>query len=374
MKKILLLSLLLLAACTNNKQLEKAYQITADNSENATLESLSNMAAKYDLIALQATPQNLMSGFISLQVKDDKLFVLDKMSKSLFVFDSNGTFLSKVGAQGRAFNEYLSIKTFFIDQNILYLFDDAGMFIYKYDADNYNFIEKLKMASDLKFINSVHRIDKDNLLVLYNVSFSENKDIYCIYTNDFMPKASVAKTDFTFQGEVEIGMSPVCAKDELFFLCPCENKIFTLSSDLKPIPIYELSLLGDVVAPQEKDFLQAQNTVKQSGASLINSIFCAGDYFVVNFGQGVLVINTKTNQCFNHKMGGVNYGQISYFPINPFKISCSDGQYFYSVLDAENVKMIIDKVSQNTTLPQSILTMSKELDSESNPVIMKFRY
>lgn len=375
MKEYILFIVFLLFSCTNNHRKE-GYNITTSNCEEISMEQLSEKVSKFELIALETNTECLLGTILKISKQNDDYYILTTNNagkEELFVFNEKGDFKRKMGSYGKGKEEYLSIKTFYIDNGILNIFDDINMYIYRYSIDDNKFIDKIKLGEELKFIHSVHKIDDDNLLLLRNVSFSDNKNIYSIYSRNFTPKEVLKKTDFTYMGEIAFGIAPVSINKEILMLYPLDNTIYKLNSNQKITESYHLDILGEINDNRENDYDKARELIRKNGTFITNSIYAAGDYLVINYSYGVLIFNTKDNDCLNYKMEGIDVDDLKFFPINPLKIVYSDGEYFYALLDTPNFINMVDKVSSKVNIDVEIIKIREQLNNDSNPIIMKFK-
>ncbi|WP_226695365.1 6-bladed beta-propeller [Neotamlana sargassicola] len=90
-------------------------------------------------VALETKEESLFGKVDKILIEDDLIFILDEDgTKSIFIFDMNGKFISKINKHGRGPDEYSAIRDFTLDSENrqVIVFDDflAKLFYYRYDG------------------------------------------------------------------------------------------------------------------------------------------------------------------------------------------------------------------------------------------------
>ena len=90
-------------------------------------------------VPLQTNPDILINQINKIQIINDKIYILDRKQSSVLIFDTTGTFVSKIQNKGNGPHEYLDISDFeatsdgllFLNdqmQGKFYVYDEAGNF------------------------------------------------------------------------------------------------------------------------------------------------------------------------------------------------------------------------------------------------------
>lgn len=150
MRKSLLLfaaAAMVVAACSQ-KSCETSNLETIDfdfdkATESFDLKTLFD-SVSYEVITLETTDDCLIGEVSKIVFRNDTIFVADKTTKSLFIFNGKGKYLSKICHSGRARQEYMDLTDVFIaDDHILVLdnyqsklccYDFNGQFRYAIDT------------------------------------------------------------------------------------------------------------------------------------------------------------------------------------------------------------------------------------------------
>jgi outer membrane protein assembly factor BamB len=183
--------LLIIVGCkTGNKQAnnlfaENIIEINLSTNKNKVLYSELFDSLKY--ICLETTDDILIKEITRLKYVDEKIYILDKRSQTVFCFDMGGKLCWKIHSLGQGPQEYTQLTDFDIDKenNKLYLFsfrdkilvyDLSGNFIKEYNTElggksfAYN-KGQIYIYADT-FFNEADKSGENNYLFLFN----ENKD------------------------------------------------------------------------------------------------------------------------------------------------------------------------------------------------------
>lgn len=111
---------------------------------------ISDIVSVPKVIILESTKECLIQKIRSMEVYDNKLYILDDKTNSLFVFAIDGTFLGKIGDKGRGNGEYWDLADFTIDREngFIYLWDEALNVINKYNIQTRRYISSTKVEND----------------------------------------------------------------------------------------------------------------------------------------------------------------------------------------------------------------------------------
>ena len=94
------------------------------------------------IIQLETSEECLISRIEEIQLWDNNIYVLDKESKRVYLFDKNGRFVKRISSIGKGPKEYISLADMDINENGLFLLVWKGdSKLMHYDLD-LNFIEE----------------------------------------------------------------------------------------------------------------------------------------------------------------------------------------------------------------------------------------
>lgn len=148
------------------------------NIDNAIEEKeilLSSIVEAPKTIVLETKDDCVIQNVRSLELFNDKIYLLDDKANKLYVFNTDGKFDFCISSAGKGHGEYLELSDFSIDRknNIIYLFDEASDIILKYNLNTDKYISSIKterngyrsysvqFANDKIYLNKTSIDDKD---------------------------------------------------------------------------------------------------------------------------------------------------------------------------------------------------------------------
>ena len=188
MKQVLFIIVIVAMQCSCSSYNASLICADADtiNIDKATEESeiyLSSIVDKPLTIVLETNDNCIVQNVRSIELYDEKIYILDDMSNKLYVFNMDGSFDKNIAEAGRGHGEYLELADFSIDRKKgeMYLFDEAMDAILKYDIKTGKFICSTNTARDGyrtycmqflddKFYLNKTSIDNNNMYELKEVS------------------------------------------------------------------------------------------------------------------------------------------------------------------------------------------------------------
>jgi hypothetical protein len=150
MKKILLaliIAVFVVSSCRKNNSVEILSETISFNSNLAlNLDSVINFT-KY--ILLEDSEKSLFRDAHKVLIKENKIFILDIISKSVLIFNTDGTFINKVGNIGQGPGEFTNPTDFDIDlDGNVFIYNGAKKEILKYNTQGL-FMKSLKTPFDI---------------------------------------------------------------------------------------------------------------------------------------------------------------------------------------------------------------------------------
>lgn len=193
----LVLSFILSLSCTNTTENKSTIKVDINQRDDI---SLAKMFTKIELIPLETTEESIIKSIGGVKYSNKQFYILDFSTSSIFIFDDNGNYLSKIDNHGNGPYEYKNISDFIINKNQIELLDPINQSISKYTTNGV-FVEKLKLPTlsqgtykSMSILNEDTIVfwtyDYDNRIKYYSrqkqkivfEAFPEGKkDIFCPY-------------------------------------------------------------------------------------------------------------------------------------------------------------------------------------------------
>jgi hypothetical protein len=179
--------LVLIVSCSEKKQEKNAsYTFDLKKVESGTVSKAKIKVKEIRYIPLETTKESLIGYPSKILYRQNKFYILDNDSKSLFIFDSNGKFLSKIQKLGKGPGEYISNSDFDVDNNgNVYIWDISVHKLIKYSSDMVTFKEY--KFSEYVFLN--FSLFSQNKLLLHSIfkggNIKYSVGIYDLTNNKF---------------------------------------------------------------------------------------------------------------------------------------------------------------------------------------------
>ena len=158
-------------------QLDGKYFIDLDMSEQLEIRT-SDIFKYVKTIILETSDECIIGRVSEMQIFDMKIYILDRIGRSLLVFDMEGRFIRRIGRLGRGPGEYASILDFTIDTANKRIFISDGRRIHKYTVDGLH-IKSVQIEGSIWFsyiqyfdgiIFAANRNPKEDEKLLYTIS------------------------------------------------------------------------------------------------------------------------------------------------------------------------------------------------------------
>lgn len=263
---VVCLSLLLgMASCRNENGKSEVSDIVRINLDwDAVVERFDYAPLVEDtalVIPLETTDDCLIGEITKLIYQDGRIYIGDAMSKSVFVFDESGKFLSKVRAVGNGPGEYVNITSFVVKERNILVYDHMMRRLLEYTADGKHL--STKNVSQI-WGNELLLLGKK--LFLMNAASSSRMGFYhlfSIYEEGEEPfTAYLPFGDFGEQGwSVDNYVAPLDEQEALIYYFPFDT-LHTVRADGTASPSYVVDF-GKKRLPQrymEMDGEQAMKT------------------------------------------------------------------------------------------------------------------
>jgi hypothetical protein len=132
---VVFICVLALTSCKirdNAKQTQKFKVITIHPHESRSV-GLTDLFQEVSLIPLQTSPDALLGSIVRMEIHNNLFFIMD--GQLVTIFNTDGTFVSKVSHQGEDPWQYQEFSDFFVDtvQHVIEIMDGVGRRFQRYD-------------------------------------------------------------------------------------------------------------------------------------------------------------------------------------------------------------------------------------------------
>lgn len=96
-------------------------------------------------ILLETNEKCLIREIQSLEIFENKIYILDSRANNLYVFDMEGNYLYQIASSGAGPGEYVQISDFTIDRNThtIYVFDESASKVHKYNLQTKQYVSSI---------------------------------------------------------------------------------------------------------------------------------------------------------------------------------------------------------------------------------------
>lgn len=142
-----------------------------------------------------------------------------------------------------------------------------------------------------------------------------------------------------------------------------------------PTKIYTINIFGDISTGDETNIEIATEKVREDGVGTIFSIFSSKENMVVNFINGTVIWNKKSNSGWRYINDGIETDSLKRFLFSPGagNIVNVQGDTFISLHQAPYLINMLDAIAKNTPLEPKLSKVRNMINKNSNFVIVKYK-
>ena len=299
-----------------------------------------------------------------LFVFDKEVYILDEQQKTLFVFDTNGQFLNKLGRVGRGPDEYIMMNDFCVDESKNVMILDSYSSCCKVYDEEFNHLKDIRLPRNS--FNYIQQVD-DSLIVLYSMSDGAAV-LYNHQHGEIVAELSISQEDLEFRTPFKANSSPFKRyKEEVYLLASARKEIYKITPS--GFVLYYAFSFGEkdgnpfsLELPNEKDFLGRSAFSKKNRKT--ETIYSIAEYWETD--EFVFLICSNFSKFLYNK----NLGK---WMILDKKISYQSfyGRTFYEIQSIETLHLSkrMDNISVDDIQWKNILA----LPADSNPILLSYK-
>lgn len=249
--------------------------------------SLSEIAGKVKRIDLEVTEESLVGEINQVVVCGDKILVLD-FTTTLFMFDSTGRFIRRVGEKGRGPREYLYLNNVTADERngVIYVNDSRKMM--KYDPDG-NFMDEISFPGYHEYLSFVN----DTLYCISSIPGEKTGSYYRSSAYMLTLNNKFEKSDSLNIREVYLKSMAASSYPKKHFLSGAGGELFVYYPVLLKEPFVRDTLYRVAGHREIVPFLSLAADYADKEKTLVYNMYRAGKYLFMEMrssGREYLVI------------------------------------------------------------------------------------
>ncbi|WP_288779921.1 BF3164 family lipoprotein [uncultured Alistipes sp.] len=361
-----------LAACkTPDNRNENLPEIYVDLSKEQDFYDIStDIEPDFEIIALETDDQCMLGQIQKIVFANNQYYILNSSQICIYIFNAQGKFVTKLEKLGRGPGEYLSLTSFAVIGQDIWIFDNTGSKIMRYDANLMN-TESIPLQSTILEIESL----ADNLLLSSNF-IGYNKRNYQLYQYNTQAHKLTEYLEYTAQNPdiLPIKKDRQFAKlnDSCLFIYSYCNLIYDITaSGIEPKYRFKISQRYEDIPVTYNRYSEEPNVIR--GISAINQT--PNSIILEYTDQGrpkYAICNKSTMQCTAYK-NTMQASALGGLLINDYVIqdnnliACYNSHYLFipMIFDLDKVK--------DAKVKKRFEAITSQLDEYDNPVIIKFR-
>lgn len=351
----------------------KANVIYVDLSAAKDYYDLSPDIADEIVVTPLETDERCMVGDIRRVIfANGRYYIQDRASSAVFIFDESGKFINKLSRLGRAPNEYLSLISFTVVGDNIWIIDNNGNMVKCYDSN-------CEYVSGFRFFPTACEIESlgDDIFISTNrFGYAEvNYELYRYNTQtkettSYFPYPATDPNTIRISRNLQFARQP----GSLLFIHPQYDTIYQINSDgVEPRYKFAFSERYDNTLVSYNDFntetywnvIHGLDGVRQTSNSVILE-------FNLDKRAKCAIYNKRTKECraYNESIRISSIGDIrvfDYFIQEDELIACYPLMYLHSpgFFDVEKV--------HDEGLKQKFSEILAARDENDNPIIVRFK-
>lgn len=371
---------LFLLSC-NLKEKERIESIIIDPDKQEKFNDLSGMLQdSIKIIQLETTNECLIAEVTKVEVRNEEIFISDRINQKIFVFNSNGKYLKSIGKRGNGPGEIRNLGDFTFVEDSLFVQDGYGKkyLIYNTNGDYLGSLPYTTHHHDV--------ISYDNILYFVSNYFYSELGFYNLFRYDLATKKTNSYIPFDEKinkNNSAWGLNRHISKykDSALLLYPLNDTIYEVSKN-RVYPRYTIKFSKHNIPENIKDkdgstifSLAAKDGYIKGLHHLQNS----KDYLIGIYTEGnSYKYITIDKQTLEYKIGKSltisNYGNFSlhtfYTTSNNELISAQDASWFLDLWKYNYSKSKFE----NRQVEQRLKNIVDSINEDSNPILFIFKF
>jgi hypothetical protein len=337
--------------------------------------SISKISNKVEYIPIETRNDVVFGEITQIEFRKGRYYILDKIGKSIYIFNGEGKFLSKIRNIGKGPGEYLSISSFAVDKSQVYIHDDRKQIILVYDSlGKFLYEDKTTLIfNDFYFINKEHSY-------IYLGTFDNSNRIKTNSSNlnrlIFRKNAKIVKMQLPFKYDEKLRQYPEMTnhfssfQDTISFIDGLDNFVYRINEEGNISKRFFVDF-GEYYFPIEDrmkyngkrsslDFCKMTKFIETPTIILINYSHKNRIYSFIYSKKSKNSLNTVTSWL----------NDLKYIPISSASNLSVQDSSLLGYVDAKAFKNVFN---QHNTLPSllNLKEMNERILDSDNPILVK---
>lgn len=230
-----------------------------------------SMFESVEAIRLEMTDHSIIGEVSQVELTDRYIFILDKKSHALLMFDRSGAFLRTISSHGQGPKEYLDISTFYIVDETIRVIDPMKKQIMVYDFKGQYITAIPSSSNHLSFLAKVKPLEGNRAIGHTSINWCEGG--YFLFENENMDEGRQLY-DYQLRSDnwqaFHFSSQPTCTiGNEVRWIKPFSDTVYTYREH-QIVPTYILQRHRKPI--EHSRLIQKQKEAKGSWAMLYADI------------------------------------------------------------------------------------------------------
>lgn len=332
-----------------------------------------------EIIPLETKDECLLSEIERIEFYKDRIFVLDRTRKGVYMFDQSGRFIGKIGCQGSGPGEFTSVGFFCVTGDSVLISDQhqSKWIVYnlqdkrttEFSCGEFTYLNGFLMGRNLYLVSNYNKSQSDRFnLYKFDVSTRKIEEALIPFEEKMDKYSTTAFTIYASQYQ-----------DTAFLIYPFNDTIYEVSSKGAQ-PFYTIDFtqrnLPDDIEPINNSFRLAVakgNFVKGLSYMQMSGNYILGRYADKGYFRYLSVDRSTLKSTVGNSFVVRDLG---YLPVTSFY---TIGDALVSVYSASALMQMLDVIlSPDSPIKEKYRTKFESLkqitNCEGNPVLLKFQF
>lgn len=384
-----LLFIVLITSCVSEKVGYEGAIVIQDPHKVSTIAyGDSRYFAHCKAIKLELSEESLIGEISQLEISDELIYVLDKKTVTLRVFDYTGKYLRAIGTRGNGPGEYLAVNAFYLNNlnRTINIFDPLKLVVFQYDFLG-NFIKSVKFNNMfLAHIVRATPLDSSSILGFTNPNWHSEAGYFILNEKDYSLQKQLYQFPVPTRGEISYSIltHPYSFHDnEVHFVSLFSNIIHSYVNEETQASYYidngkmdiNSNYLKSIAKTSDEDYIQMISKIIEDKKYTpgLKNIYETERYICVDFwGEHFLLSAILWDK--KEKVGCYIDEYYSYTPDFGTIIYCFDNTLVrvWENNDILTFKTNLKSGKITVKYPQYLLDILYKYEEEDNPILLLY--
>lgn len=334
--------------------------------------------SKHKLLHLEANEDCIIGEISNVFINSGEIIIIDNLTKNIYKFDINGNYKARIGAYGRASNEYMDLTDVFVTDNTIYVLDNISQKILVYDIDGI-----FEYNIDISSLWGHHLIVSEDIAYLINKWSDSSIGRYRLFSIDKQGHILSKQLSFKNKDTERYYSDEVscAASDERVVICyPSDNTIYTIDQNMHCLPYLNVDFMKNTMPEKyiTLDILEARKMgITNKYIWGIDSIRLSSRYLFLSYmfrkSKYNVIYDLKTGDYFSIK--ALHTKDFYGLPIGRYYVS---DNYLISYMEPSSFIFTYDnllktRMDPNNMYHKEVMSIANNVNTDGNGILILYQ-